>query len=284
MQECTLVIGGRGMRLVGEGSLPLVMSVPGMAQFEVPGAQVDMTVWLDTPIHRPACNLCHTFKAINDQMECRFGIDAEGVYYYVLGHVGALRFDARCPKEVQITPIRNNAVARFMLWNAYSMMGLWQGVVPVHSSTVVKEGRAVLCLGESGTGKSTHTRLWMENIPGSELLNDDSPIVTIDEGVPTVYGSPWSGKTDCFRTDRYPIAALLRLEQKPDNSIRRLPILEAFAALHPSCPPSHSHESRCLDRVTDFVGEVVSRTPVFRLGCLPNREAALLSYKTIFNA
>ena len=49
-------------------------------------------------------------------------------------------------------------------------------------------GKRFFFLGESGTGKSTHTRLWRENIAGSKLLNDDSPIVRYEEGGVWVYG------------------------------------------------------------------------------------------------
>ena len=51
------------------------------------------------------------------------------------------------------------------------------GVVAIHSSVLTYREAAILCLGESGTGKSTHTRLWRENIEGAGLLNDDSPFV-----------------------------------------------------------------------------------------------------------
>ena len=57
----------------------------------------------------------------------------------------------------------------------------------LHSVMVVKDGKAVLCLGESGTGKSTHTRLWRENIEGAHLLNDDSPILRVVDGTPYAY-------------------------------------------------------------------------------------------------
>ncbi len=54
---------------------------------------------------------------------------------------------------------------------------------------------AVMFLGESGTGKSTHSRMWLENIEGSTLLNDDAPAVRISADGTTAYGTPWSGKT-----------------------------------------------------------------------------------------
>ena len=173
---------------------------------------------------------------------------------------------------------------RYMLWLAYAHTALKFGAVPIHSSVVVCNGFAVLCLGESGTGKSTHTSLWLKNFPNTYLLNDDSPILRVEKNGIWVYGSPWSGKTPCYRTERVPVAALIRLEQRPENSIRRLHILEAFAALHPSCPPTLAHDERCTDKVVEFIGGVITRVPVYRLGCLPDDDAAQLSFKTIFPA
>lgn len=96
-----------------------------------------------------------------------------------------------------------------------------------------------------------------------------------------VYGSPWSGKTHCYHQKRVPVAALLRLEQKPENSIRKLGVIESFAALQPSCPPCMVKDERCTDKLVDFISEVIRHTAVYRMGCLPNAAAALMSHKTI---
>ena len=172
---------------------------------------------------------------------------------------------------------------RYMLWLAYAHTALTFHAVPVHSSVVVCQGKAVLCLGESGTGKSTHTRLWINHIDGCHLLNDDSPIVRVEPDGVWAYGSPWSGKTPCFRQERVPIAAFLRLAQRPENSIRRLGIIESFAALHPSCPPTLAHDERCTDRIVEFIDGIITRVPVYRMGCLPDADAVRMSHDTIFN-
>ena len=75
------------------------------------------------------------------------------------------------------------------------------GVLEMHSSVVISGGKGYLFLGKSGTGKSTHSSLWLKHIPGTELLNDDNPILRLmPDGSARVYGSPWSGKTPCYRS------------------------------------------------------------------------------------
>ena len=63
-------------------------------------------------------------------------------------------------------------------------------------------------MGKSGTGKSTHSRLWLENVPGATLLNDDNPIVRLTLVGAIVYGSPWSGKTPCYKNESAPLAGV----------------------------------------------------------------------------
>lgn len=83
-----------------------------------------------------------------------------------------------------------------------------KGTVLFHAAVVSHEGRGYMFLGPSGTGKSTHASLWLKYIDGTELVNDDNPVVRItDDGQATVFGSPWSGKTPCYRHVSYPWAA-----------------------------------------------------------------------------
>ncbi|MBQ8674396.1 MAG: hypothetical protein IJ511_10255 [Bacteroides sp.] len=174
-------------------------------------------------------------------------------------------------------------LVRFALWVGYGLMRATDGSVAIHSSCIVHEGRAVLFLGESGTGKSTHTRLWREHITGSFLLNDDSPIVTVEsDGRVWVYGSPWSGKTPCYRAERYELQACVRLSQAPANRIRRLSPLHAYAALHPSCPPQFAYDDRLYSGISDTMGRMIAAVPCYHLACLPDEAAARLACDTLF--
>lgn len=175
------------------------------------------------------------------------------------------------------------SLLRFGLWLMFGLCIVPLGAIAIHSSVLVKDGGAVLCLGESGTGKSTHTRLWREHIEGTTLLNDDSPIIRLVDGVPTAFGSPWSGKTPCYRNLSFPIRGFIRLSQAPYNKIHRLSVLNAIGALLPSCPPAFAYDDSLQDSICDTLSDMISHVPVFHLECLPDAAAAELSYNTIFN-
>lgn len=282
--ETLFSVGGIGLSITGTTSMEHLLNLPGFGPFRTAQCPPDTThIALDEALPLPECRWLHRFDIANGEAPCRFGIDSDGAYHYTLGDTGHVRFDPRTPNKAQINTIEDATLLRFALWTAYSMLGLWRGRVPVHSSVVVCQGRAVLCLGESGTGKSTHTSLWLKHIPDTYLLNDDSPIIALEEGEAVVYGSPWSGKTHCYTPRRVPIAAILRLEQRPANSIRRLATIGAFTALQPSCPPSLGYDEHCMDRLASLIGGIIQRVPLYHLGCLPDAEAALLSHNTIFS-
>ena len=92
--------------------------------------------------------------------------------------------------------------------------------------------KVIFSLGKSGTGKSTHSSLWLKHIPGTELLNDDNPILRLmPDGTARVYGSPWSGKTPCYKNKDVPAGAVVRIRQAPFNKIERLSAIQSYASL-----------------------------------------------------
>ena len=171
---------------------------------------------------------------------------------------------------------------RFAIWVGYGVMTCRKGTIAIHSSCIVSDGKAVLFLGESGTGKSTHTRLWRENVPGAVLLNDDSPIVRVIDGSVWVYGSPWSGKTPCYKAEKYPLVACVRLSQAPYNKMHKLNVIKGYAALHPSCPPEFAYDERLYSQISATLGNILKSVKCYWLECLPDAQAAKLSHNTIF--
>lgn len=184
-------------------------------------------------------------------------------------------------KIIYIKGCLSPQLLRFALWIAYGIMNVNRKRIPIHGSCIVNNDRAFLFLGESGTGKSTHTRLWRKYIPGSFLLNDDSPIIAAENRNVYIYGSPWSGKTPCYRQERYPLCGCVRLSQAPENKIGRLSILQSYAALHPSCPPEFAYDEYLYNGISESLDTILRNVAVYHLECLPDADAARLSYNTL---
>ena len=155
------------------------------------------------------------------------------------------------------------------------------GLLEMHASVVISEGKGYLFLGKSGTGKSTHSSLWLKHIPGTELLNDDNPILRLmPDGSARVYGSPWSGKTPCYKSKDVPVGAVVRIRQAPYNKMQRLPALEAYASLMASA--SGFRPFKGLSDGWHQTLEGLTRTvPCYVLDCLPDEAAAVLCHNTV---
>lgn len=237
----------------------------------------------------PDSRIIDTFDFPEAGADCRLSGDDAGYLFTLAPRNGspAVSFLLAADSRSVSTDFRagsDPSLFRFGLWMACNIRAAAHGSLAIHSSAIVHSGGAVLFLGESGTGKSTHTRLWQKHITGAQLLNDDSPFIRANDGGATVFGSPWSGKTPCYRNEHYPIRAFVRLSQAPENRIERLPVIRAYAALQPSFPPSFAHDERLFDQMNALISRLLACTPVYHLACLPDADAARLVAKTIYGA
>ena len=163
----------------------------------------------------------------------------------------------------------------------YAMATATKDTVLIHASVTIKDGKGYLFLGRSGTGKSTHSQLWINNIDGCELLNDDNPVIRIEaDGIVRVYGSPWSGKTPCYRNRVVTAGAFIDLHQAKQNVIKRQTMLEAYASLMVSVS-ALKYFKELADGYHDSLVKLISMVPCYSLDCLPNAEAAFLCYNTV---
>lgn len=151
----------------------------------------------------------------------------------------------------------------------------------LHSAAVVRDGKAVLFMGKSGTGKSTHAQLWLREFAGTSLLNDDNPVVRVSaDGTVMVYGSPWSGKTPCYHNAGAPVEAMVRLEQAPVNRYTELSNIDAFVAVLPGVSVI-THSRKLYGEACSSVVEALKCVKVGKLECTTEPAAAYECQKGI---
>lgn len=172
----------------------------------------------------------------------------------------------------------NNALMLLYTFNSADKLTLL-----MHASVTRHEGYGNLFLGKSGTGKSTHSQLWIHNIPGCDLMNDDNPVVEIVEDKVYVFGSPWSGKTPCYRNVKAPVRSFVRLVQAPANHIYRMPVLEAYMAFRMSSS-CMKWDRLMADGINKTIDRILQMVPCYHLDCLPDKEAVFLCRETVEQA
>ena len=150
----------------------------------------------------------------------------------------------------------------------------------VHASVIEHNGQGYMFLGKSGTGKSTHSRLWLNYIEDTELLNDDNPVIRVFDSGAVVYGTPWSGKTPCYKNMQVPLKAVVRLSQAPYNKIVRLAPLQSFASLMPACSCKR-WDSEAMAMLHRSVEKTISMVSCYHLECLPDEAAAVLCHSAV---
>ena len=150
----------------------------------------------------------------------------------------------------------------------------------LHSSAVLADGRVYLFSGPCGMGKSTHARLWLDRLPNARIINDDKPALRCVDGVWYAYGTPWCGKDGINSNERAPLGGICFLRRGSQNRIRRLPSLEAVKNIFSQTTYQFKSQENML-LLMDTVDRLVQNIPVFELECLPDSEAAALSYNTM---
>ena len=136
------------------------------------------------------------------------------------------------------------------------------------------QAKGYLFLGHSGTGKSTHARMWLQAFPDAWLLNDDNPILRVmKDGEVRVYGSPWSGKTPCYNNAYARVGGIIKLSQAPHNQIRKLSLPEAYAYILSSAS-GLKIERQMTDNMYNTIRDVITQVGCYHMECLPNTEAA----------
>lgn len=171
------------------------------------------------------------------------------------------------------------ATKRFALNNAvmlaYAFSSAYYDTLLIHASVIRYADKAYAFTAKSGTGKSTQVANWMKAIDGCDIVNDDNPVIRIVNGNPVLYGSPWSGKTPCYRNIQVELGGVILIERDTKNHVTPMMPLNAFTTLLGACSAMKWDED-IYQRVCKTVSKFVESTQVVTLHCLPNEESAMI--------
>lgn len=153
-------------------------------------------------------------------------------------------------------------------------------VLLFHGSAIAVDGDGYLFTAHSGTGKSTHTRLWRE-VFGSRavMINDDKPFLELrPEGV-WLHGSPWSGKHGLDSNICVPLKGICILERGPENRISSISREAALPILQKQAYAPLAEDTR--SAFHSLVDALSRNVPVWKLACNKNPDAALTAWEVM---
>lgn len=185
-------------------------------------------------------------------------------------------------KDLQETyPVFSENDCEYMLTgNGFYSELLHFGGLMIHASAVVYKGGAYLFSADSGTGKSTHTQLWLKAFGDeAKILNDDKPAVRIIDGKAYAYGTPWSGKTDWNLNVRADLKGICFLERAKENTIRRADAGEVVSDLLRQTIRPQKEEN--MDKLLENMDALLKIVPVYKMGCNMDVSAAEVSYNAM---
>ena len=170
----------------------------------------------------------------------------------------------------------------YVLYGAYFYKELLKhGGILLHSSCVVKDNQAYLFSAPSGTGKSTHTSLWLKYFDDAKILNDDKPALIIKNGTLYACGTPFSGKTNLSLNEEYKVKGIAFLQRSKDNWIKEMPSSKAiYSILNQTIRPNSED---VMDKAIKIIEEIVNLTKIYEFGCNISLDAVKVSYEAMSN-
>ena len=142
----------------------------------------------------------------------------------------------------------------------------------LHCSCLKYEEKAIIFTAPSGTGKSTHTRLWCEHFGDKvEMINDDKPLVREQDGRFLIYGTPWNGKHHIGNNISAPVGALFFLEQAKENRVEKVDPVTALTLLMQQTVIPETKGA--LQKLLDMLSKLIETVPMYRLFCDISDEA-----------
>lgn len=211
-----------------------------------------------------------------------YRVDGEAEYCITTTHADIVYERQRSARadELEGAAVREYAdpyLETLAVYRKLAQLLVQDDILLMHGAVVAVDGQAYLFTAKSGTGKTTHTRLWMQKFGDrAVMVNGDKPLLHVTNTGVIVYGTPWDGKEHLSTNTFCPLKALCILNRSETNHIERISKKEALPML---CQQVYRPEDPAmLAKMLALVDRLGSSVPLYRLGCNMEPEAALVAY------
>ena len=150
----------------------------------------------------------------------------------------------------------------------------------MHGASISYRGKAYLFTAPSGTGKSTHIRLWKRYL-GDEvkIVNGDKPFISLEKDTPIIYGTPWAGKERWHRNCSEPLSGICFVQRGTTNSIRRITPEECLSLVfHQVYIPN---DSLTAGLTLELLDALLQTVPLYLLQCDMSEDAVRCSFEAL---
>lgn len=155
----------------------------------------------------------------------------------------------------------------------------------IHGASISYEDKGYLFTAPSGTGKSTHIRLWKKHLGDKvKIVNGDKPFVSLDEDangtiLPLIYGTPWAGKERWHRNCCEPLKGICFVQRGTTNTIRKMKPEEGAMMLFRQV--YIPEDSASVGRTLELVDLLIKNVPLYLLTCDISEEAVRCSFEAM---
>lgn len=154
-------------------------------------------------------------------------------------------------------------------------------ILLLHGSAVAVDGKAYIFIAPSGTGKTTHTNLWLKNIKGSFIVNGDKPLLKVRDHKIAVYGTPWCGKEKMQTNTCVDLQAIIVLDRSDNNEISEISFKQAFSPI--LAQSYRSTDKNYILKTVEIITQLSQNVRFYHIRCNMQDEASLLAYKYMNN-
>lgn len=194
--------------------------------------------------------------------------------------ITAIATDAEIAEEKRLSPgFSDGYIENICLYRSLCLQLPHFNRMLLHASVLELDGNAYAFLGRSGAGKSTHTRLWMQNLKNCQIINGDKPILEKTDDGFIAYGTPWRGKESWGGKRSALLKGLCFIEQAKENSIVRLTPAETSARLFQQILMPTAEENAV--NTLDLMDYLITKTPAYLLKCNISEEAVKTSFTAL---
>ena len=234
-------------------------------------------------LYKQVYTYCESYVIGSDQL-CDPDIVIETTYADLYSTVGKMR--KTCPELYHVSENCPDleTIERISIYEKIADAMLDHDTLLIHGSVLSTDSNGYMITASSGVGKTTRTKLWIDNIPNSIVVNGDKPLIKFSEDEILVYGTPWSGKEGWNYNTSVPLKAILFLERADEGeSDTIIPMDTADGMIRLLNQTYQPPYDKAIYRILQLFKRMEGKVNFYLFRSAPTPEAVKLAYETVKN-